>query len=861
MTQPREFRAIEPFRSAVADRYRLNRELGHGGMATVYLAHDLRHDRQVAIKVLHEDLGATLGPERFLAEIKTTAKLQHPHILPLLDSGQVGGLLYYVMPYVEGETLRSRLTRETQLPIEDTVRIALEVADALSFAHSHGIVHRDIKPENILLQGGHALVADFGIALAVQEAGGPRLTQTGLSLGTPQYMSPEQAMGEKSVDARSDIYALGAVTYEMLTGEPPFPGSSAQAVVARVLSAEPQRPTLTRKTIPPNVEATVLKALAKLPADRFESAARFAEALTRPEPSIRSPAIVAGAPGSGSWLRDWRSLVSIGVAVAALASSAWLLWRRVAAGRTPSTVTFSQKTFRREAIFTSRFAPDGKTIVYSAATEGNDPRLYVVRPDYPEPQSFGPPRTHLLAVSSTGELAVLLRTTFVAHRVFYGMLARMHVGGGTPREILNEVRDADWSPDGAQLAVIHEVDGRDRLEYPIGKRLYESSGYLSDVRVSPQGEAIALIDHPSRWDDRGDVVRIGLDGQRRVLATGFWGLEGLAWSPDGQSVLFSGAAQGGFYQVHTADARGHVRQPLPSAGSLTVQDVARTGQWLVTRDELPVRLSFVGRGADSSRDLSWLDQSTMPQLSADGELLAFSDQGAFAGTNYAVMVRKTDGSPAVKLGEGVPTDVSRDNAWVLATVPSIPGRLMLYPVGAGQPRQLDRGDLQSYAWAEFFHDGKRVLACGSNARGESRCHVQPIEGGPPTAVTPDGTIDGRVSPDGRFVVVQMLGASARIVPVDGGAARELPAVNNTDHLVRWSPDGRSIWVQGASNLGTHIDRVDVATGRRIPLVVIEPATRSGLLEIDLPTVADDPRVYAYVLLIHESRTFVVDGAR
>ena len=208
-------------RDALADRYRIDRELGAGGMATVYLAHDLKHDREVAIKVVHQELAAALGGERFLAEIKTTARLQHPHILPLLESGEAGGLLYYVMPFVAGESLRDRLNREKQLPIEDAVRIAREVADALGYAHGHGIVHRDIKPENILLQGNHAAVADFGIALAVQSAGGTRLTQTGLSLGTPNYMSPEQAMGDKTIDARSDIYALGAVTYEMLTGEPP----------------------------------------------------------------------------------------------------------------------------------------------------------------------------------------------------------------------------------------------------------------------------------------------------------------------------------------------------------------------------------------------------------------------------------------------------------------------------------------------------------------------------------------------------------------------------------------------------------------------------------------------------------------
>jgi serine/threonine protein kinase/Tol biopolymer transport system component len=273
--------------AALAGRYTIDRELGAGGMATVYLAHDIKHDRNVAIKVLHPDLGAALGGERFLTEIKTTAKLQHPHILPLLDSGNADGLLYYVMPVVTGESLRARLMRERQLPIDDVLRIAGEVGDALDAAHAIGIIHRDIKPENILLQGGHALVADFGIALAVQTAGGERMTQTGLSLGTPQYMSPEQAMGERTIDARSDIYALGAVTYEMLTGDPPFAGSSVQAIVAKVLTEKPTAPSRIRDTVSPGMEAAVLKALAKLPADRFASAAEFRRAL--------------GAEGSTPW--------------------------------------------------------------------------------------------------------------------------------------------------------------------------------------------------------------------------------------------------------------------------------------------------------------------------------------------------------------------------------------------------------------------------------------------------------------------------------------------------------------------------------------------------------------------------------
>ncbi len=270
---------LERLQAALADRYRIDRELGAGGMAIVYLAHDLKHERDVAIKVLHPDLGAALGGERFLSEIKTTAKLQHPHILPLLDSGAADGLLFYVMPLVTGETLRARLERERQLPIDDALRIAREVADALGSAHALGIIHRDIKPENILLQGGHALVADFGIALAVQSAGGARMTQTGLSLGTPQYMSPEQAMGDKVIDLRSDIYALGAVTYEMLVGEAPFTGPSVQAIVARVLTEEPRGLAVQRKAVPESVEHAVMRALEKLPADRFASAADFVMAL------------------------------------------------------------------------------------------------------------------------------------------------------------------------------------------------------------------------------------------------------------------------------------------------------------------------------------------------------------------------------------------------------------------------------------------------------------------------------------------------------------------------------------------------------------------------------------------------------
>src|SRR4051794_20766752 len=300
--QPQSTAPLDSLRAALADRYRIERELGQGGMATVYLAHDLRHERKVAIKVLRPELAAVIGAERFVREIRTIAALQHPHILGLIDSGEVQGTAYYVMPFVEGESLRDRLVREKQLPVADALRIATEVASALDYAHRHGVIHRDIKPENILLHDGQALVADFGIALALTSAGGTRMTETGMSLGTPHYMSPEQAMGEREITARSDVYALGAVTYEMLSGEPPFTGPTAQAIVAKVMTDEPRPLTIHRKTVPPHVEAAVLMALAKLPADRFETAKQFAEALATPG-LVRTVALPA--PANGKRLTPW----------------------------------------------------------------------------------------------------------------------------------------------------------------------------------------------------------------------------------------------------------------------------------------------------------------------------------------------------------------------------------------------------------------------------------------------------------------------------------------------------------------------------------------------------------------------------
>ena len=314
--------------TALGDRYRIERELGAGGMATVYLAHDVRHDRRVALKVLRPELAAVIGAERFLAEIRTTANLQHPHILPLFDSGQVDGTVFYVMPYVDGESLRDRITREKQLPIDDALRIASEVGDALQYAHGLGVIHRDIKPENILLKSGHALVADFGIALAAVKTGGTRMTETGMSLGTPRYMSPEQAMGERDLDARSDIYALGCILYEMLTGDAPFTGSTAQAIVAKVLTEKPAPIIPRRDRVPPHVEDAILTALEKLPADRFATAGEFVAALRAGAATASTASRGRATTKAGSPRR--LIVFAAGVAICA-AVAGWLLGRGKAA--------------------------------------------------------------------------------------------------------------------------------------------------------------------------------------------------------------------------------------------------------------------------------------------------------------------------------------------------------------------------------------------------------------------------------------------------------------------------------------------------------------------------------------------------
>ncbi len=833
--------------TALGDRYRIERELGAGGMATVYLAEDLKHNRKVAVKVLKPELAIAIGAARFLAEIKTTANLQHPHILALHDSGEVNGTVFYVMPYVEGESLRDRLEREKQLPVDDALRIAAEVADALEYAHERGVIHRDIKPENILLQRGHAVVADFGIALAASKTGGARMTETGMSLGTPTYMSPEQAMGAREVDARTDVYSLGCVLYEMLVGEPPFVGPTAQSIVAKVMTESPRSLTGQRRTVAPHVDAAVQKSLEKLAADRFASAAAFAEALRDGGQSLRATVHeTAHAPArrrslAGRMAR-WAAMLVAGVAIA---SAAFVAGRRSGDYRASTGLSMEQRTFRTQAIFSARYAADGESIVYSAAEVGDSPRIYTVTSAYPQPRAVSDSGIHLLAVSSKDEMAVLVGAVYEHHRVLTGTLARMPVGGGMPRELLTDVHDADWSPDGSQLAVAHDVDGKDVLEYPIGTVLYESPGYLSDVRVAPDGQHVAFNEHPEKGDDRGAVAVVDLKGGHKLLTPQYPAIEGLAWTPGGASLLYGASTNGGIAQVNEVTVRGEIRLSSPGVGNATIQDVAPDGRRLIIRGDFFTRM-WVKRASDSAaRDVSWLNLSFLPILAGDGSQLVFGDGSDMAGLNYAVMLRRTDGSPAVRIGEGTDLGMTRDKRWVLSAVPSVPVKLMMFPTGAGTARRLDHGEFAGIVAASLLGDESELMVCGNQPTHGVRCYVRPLENGEFRPFTPEGVSKVIASPDGQRIVAVQGDSGYRQYSIHDGTSQRVAGLTPNDIVLRFSPDGKSLWTRQVNSTPVRVEQVDLNSGARKQLLPEFAARRAGVLSVSEVALADDPRTYAY----------------
>jgi serine/threonine-protein kinase len=843
----------ERLAAALADRYRIDRELGAGGMATVYLAEDLKHNRKVAVKVLKPELAVAIGAERFLAEIKTTANLQHPHILALHDSGEVNGTVFYVMPYVDGESLRDRLDREKQLPIHDALRIAGEVADALQYAHERGVIHRDIKPENILLQRGHAVVADFGIALAASKTGGARMTETGMSLGTPTYMSPEQAMGSREVDARTDIYSLGCVVYEMLAGEPPFVGPTAQSIVAKVITESPKNLTGQRHTVPVYVDDAIQTALEKLPADRFATAAGFAEALRNEHPAAHPVrrSVQATKP-SRSKRVTWAAAAAVALI---MAFAGYLIGRQSNASASNAGLSMEQKTYGVQAIFTARYASGGETVLYSAATGGNLPSIYSLTTAYPLPRLVSDSAMQLLSVSSKDEMAVLVNARWEHHRVFTGTLARMPIGG-TPREILTSVHDADWSADGSQLAVVHEGDGKDRLEYPIGTVIYETQGYLSEPRVSRDGKHVAFLEHPQKGDDRGMVALVDVAGAHRLLTSQYLSIEGLAWTPRG-TLAYSASINGGLTTLSDVTVDGKITPGIPGVGNATINDIAPDGRRLIVRDDFFKRIWSIRDGDSVKKDLSWLDTSFFPELSEDGTMLVFGDGSSAAGSNYATMLRRTDGSAAVRVGEGSPLAVSRDKQWVLSVLPTAPMQLMLYPTGAGSARRLDNGEFAAIDAAAFLGDGSRIVVCGNEPSKPSRCYERQLSGGKFRPFTPEGPQIMIASPDGRSIVAKF-GDSYRQIDIHDSSSHEVRGLTSDDLVLRFSPDGNSIWTEIPSR-PVRVDQLDIRTGVRSTLLSNIVTQRPMVMRAPEISLADNPRTYVYMERESASYLFELKG--
>jgi Tol biopolymer transport system component/tRNA A-37 threonylcarbamoyl transferase component Bud32 len=852
-------------------RYRVVSALGAGGMGEVYRALDTGLDREVALKLLPEDFAA--DPERharFEREAKVLASLNHPHIATLYGLEHLDGHHALAMELVEGEGLDERIERGP-VPVEEAIPIALQVAEALEAAHEKGVVHRDLKPANIKVRpDGTVKVLDFGLAKALETEGSARdllhsptitshHTREGVILGTAAYMSPEQAKGI-AVDKRADIWAFAVVLYEMLAGRRLFAADTTTETLSEVLKSDIDLSALPADT-PAAVGGLLRRCLERDPKNRLRDIGEARIVLGHAHNGVAEPVADAPTRGRSAWL--WRTVALMVVAVAG-ASAAFLagaLWHGAGAS---TQRRFSPLTFQPQPIFNARFSPDGETIVFSAAVSGNTPEIFSERKDFPEPRSLGLPDSDLLAVSSRGELAILTHPRFVGyHRLFVGTLARVPLGGGAPRELLDGVREADWSPDGSDLAVVRRSGGRDRLEFPAGRVLAETAGYFSDLRFSPDGTRIAYFEHPTLWDDRGVVAAANVKtGKTSTISSGdFQGMEGIAWSPDGSNVLFSASTDTSSLDVFATTLAGKQRLVYASPGDVTILDIDRSGRWLVTQEATRLLVRVHAAGAPAERDVRWHDLTGLSDVTADGNLVLLTDYSG-AGLNYACGVQRTDGSPIVPLGPGWGSKISPDGRWALAVVPSTPNQLVMYPTGPGQPRPLERGEIETYQNAEWFPDGKRLLVCGNRHSGPTRCYVQDTAGGAPRPVTPENTTVGflsrALSPDGKRVLVESGAGRYWVYPLDGGPAREVPnGFKPGDVVIHWNADGSGVFVQNVGRVPARVEDVNLTTGARRVVWEIAPSDLTGVVAMPQVLPPSSPGgFYAYSYRVVRSTLYL-----
>jgi hypothetical protein len=847
--------------------YEIRGPLGAGGMGEVYRAWDARLGREVAIKVLPQS--AAHDPDRlrrFEAEARAAGALNHPNVLVVYDVGSHESGPFIVSELLQGDTLRGQI-RGGGLTPRKAVEYAIQIARGLAAAHQRGIVHRDLKPENVFVtRDGHVKILDFGLAKLREESRGDpegatetRETRPGVVLGTLPYLSPEQVRGLPA-DARSDIFALGAVLYEMLARRRAFVGETASEIETAILREEPRELPVSDGRVPGALDRITRRCLEKRPEDRFESARDVAFALD---------AVATGAsPAAGNEPRGpRRALPLAAVLLLGLAAGAGLL---AALRRPASPPSYTQLTFRRGAVLSARFAPDGQTVVYSAAWDGQPAQVYTTRIGSRESRPLGLEGT-VLSVSSQGEVAVKrgrFLGRFSAGRGEPGTLARVSLAGGAPRDLLDDVRAADWDPEGRDLAVVHNGS----LEYPIGHVVYAPEESLHSVRILPDGRFAILEDQPKDREEAPWRFRISLvdrAGHASIVSSEWWYWWDLSWSKATQELFFV-ASQQDDQALRAVSLGGRERTLARLPVDLAVLDVDPQGRLLIERRLRRTSVVAFLPGESRGRDLSLLDTTEVADLSADGRLLVLNEDGPSPGTDVTYL-RKTDGSPAVRLGDEMGLALSPDGRFVLAFpgYQSVRDHLVLVPTGAGERRELRHPSIREFKeTAGWFPDGRRIAFVGAETgQQKTRLFAWDIESGaPPRPLSPEGGDGGPVSPDGRWVAGHAADGGFVLYAVDGSPARRLSGGAASDLLIRWSADGRWIYarrdhVSRRSEGQAWIDRIEVATGKRIPWKLLAPADPAGVHSIGLVQITPDGRGYAYAIRASIGSLYLAEGLR
>ena len=885
--------------------YRILEKLGGGGMGVVYKAEDTRLKRFVALKFLPDDVAQdpqTLS--RFQREAQAASALNHPNICTIYDIGTENGRAFIAMEYLEGSTLKHMIEGHP-LKTAQLLDLGIQISDALDAAHSSGIVHRDIKPANIFItQRGQAKVLDFGLAKQTVQrpvhgdgadaTSGPatvvsvdQLTQPGTAMGTIGYMSPEQARGEL-LDARSDLFSFGVVLYEMATGRQPFTGATSAIVFDAILNKVPVPVVQLNPGLPAQFEPILNKALEKDRDLRCQSAAELRadlKRLKRDTDSARTRANDAASSASGSASvaaapvavappaekRGKMLPVLIGVGFLVAAAIGLLAGKKMYQSSGPSAPLYHEITFRRGAILSARFAPDGQTIYYSAAWQGNPVETFSARQGMVESRSLGLPRSELMAISAKGEMALLLDVHSAGTWVNVGTLARAPIAGGAPRPVLENVEWADWGPDSTSLAVIRNVNGRDQLEYPIGKVLVESTGgWMSYPKVSPDGKNVAFFEHANQGDDAGALAVVDLSGNKKTLTRQWYGTEGLAWTPDGSEIWITASELGLFHYISAVTLNKQQRLVTRVPGSLIIFDIGRDGHVLLARADRRREVMGMIAGSAKERDLSWLDYSYPADLSADGKTLLFDEEGIGGGVQYgdvqdltyAVYIRDTDGSPAVRLGEGGAAALSPDKKWVIIYTPASPAQLRLLPTGAGETKTLTN-DAIAHQWAHWCPDGKHVVFSGNEPGKGVRYFIQDISGGQPRAFSPEGVdaLSFAVSPDGQTVAGVGPNQKGYLYSVSGGEPKILAGMEEGDLPINFTSDGSAVFVYHTGEIPAKVYRVDLASGKKSVWKEIAPLDPTGVSTMAPVLMTPDGKSYVYGFHRTVGDLYLVEGLK